>query len=86
MSNKVATGDFEFSHGLHQEANDWIMCRCGKLFSDSKTKTKWDKFENHLEEMRNDNGKIKILKGRKNYPHKPIITPKEIRSREVKNG
>jgi len=55
MSNKAQEGDFEFSHGLHQEANDWIMCRCGKLFSDSRKgkKSKWDKFNKHLEEMKN---------------------------------
>jgi hypothetical protein len=41
------------AHGLRQEANDWIMCNCGKLFGDSrmKTVTKWDKFNKHLKDM-----------------------------------
>jgi hypothetical protein len=40
----------EAKHELNQEANDWIMCKCGRIFSKSKTKTKWDKFNKHLEE------------------------------------
>ena len=39
-------------HGLNQCTNDWIMCKCGKLFADSKNgkKTAKEKFINHLQE------------------------------------
>jgi hypothetical protein len=43
--------DFEYSrHGLSQEANDWIMCRCGKVFGNGKRMSKYDKFNKHLKE------------------------------------
>jgi transposase-like protein len=37
-------------HGLNQRANDWITCKCGKLFSDSRKGrvTAKEKMENHL--------------------------------------
>jgi len=38
------------NHDLNQCANDWIMCKCGKLFSDNKTSNALDKFTNHLTE------------------------------------
>ena len=34
-------------HGLNQCANDWIMCKCGKLFGDTKMSAK-SKFIRHL--------------------------------------
>jgi len=41
-------------HGLGQHANDWVICKCGKLFSDSKKgrKTAKEKFEKHLENLK----------------------------------
>jgi len=38
-------------HKLNQCANDWIMCTCGKLFSDKEESAK-ESFLQHLE----DNG------------------------------
>lgn len=43
-------------HELNQSANDWITCKCGKLFSDSKKRkrTAKEKFEEHLLETLHD--------------------------------
>lgn len=37
-------------HRLNQKANDWITCRCGKIFGDNRKgrKTASEKFFNHL--------------------------------------
>lgn len=35
-------------HFLKQSANDWAMCSCGKLFSDSKSMSAIDKVERHI--------------------------------------
>lgn len=37
-------------HKINQEANDWIMCTCGKVFADSRggRVSKYDKFDKHL--------------------------------------
>ncbi len=39
-------------HKLHQEANDWATCKCGKLFADDRGDwgTKYDKLRKHMEE------------------------------------
>ena len=44
-------------HKLNQQANDWITCTCGKLFADSKKKTRTakEKFEEHLLETMSEN-------------------------------
>ncbi len=34
-------------HQINQCANDWIMCKCGKLFGDTKMSAK-SKFIRHL--------------------------------------
>jgi hypothetical protein len=41
-------------HGEHQEANDWVTCKCGKLFKDRKNfpGSKYDKLKEHLELMK----------------------------------
>jgi len=36
-------------HYLKQQANDWAICSCGKLFGDSKKKA-IDKIEEHIRE------------------------------------
>ena len=36
-------------HKIQQQANDWVMCSCGKLFSDSKTISKMTKIQKHIE-------------------------------------
>ena len=42
----------EEKHKLHQRANNWIMCSCGKLFANSRKGrvTAEEKFEEHLME------------------------------------
>jgi len=37
-------------HKKHQEANDWITCKCGKLFSDERDglTSKYEKLEDHI--------------------------------------
>ncbi len=35
-------------HDFNQCANDWITCKCGKLFGDTKTKMAKDIFLDHL--------------------------------------
>ena len=44
------TGEEYLNHGFHQSANDWITCKCGKLFSNSKKgrRSAKEKFEIHL--------------------------------------
>ena len=43
MRNKMENKE----HGINQCANDWIMCKCGKLFGDTKMSAK-SKFIRHL--------------------------------------
>jgi len=46
-------------HEIHQCANDWITCKCGKLFSDKKREEgALDDFIKHLRESGCDNGYI----------------------------
>ena len=42
----------KIEHGFHQEANNWIMCKCGKIFSDSRKGkvSKVDKLKYHIME------------------------------------
>ncbi len=50
-------------HEVNQYANDWITCKCGKLFSNSKKgrRTAKEKFEEHLlETLNEDNSKKEI--------------------------
>lgn len=37
-------------HCIAQSANDWLICKCGKLFADSRKGniTKFQKHEKHL--------------------------------------
>lgn len=35
-------------HEYHQGANDWVMCKCGKVFGDSKVKKAMGKLQNHI--------------------------------------
>lgn len=37
-------------HEFNQGANDWITCRCGKVFSDSRKGrvSRWDKLQKHI--------------------------------------
>ena len=40
-------------HKVHQGANDWVTCSCGKLFSDSRggRVSKWAKIRKHHKEV-----------------------------------
>lgn len=35
-------------HDFNQCANDWVTCKCGKVFGDDKDGTAKDKFLDHL--------------------------------------
>lgn len=41
------------THEKNQEANDWITCKCGELFKNSKRISKQERFANHLKEIAN---------------------------------
>jgi hypothetical protein len=40
----------ENNHKIQQQANNWLICSCGKIFADSRKGkvTKYDKFNKHL--------------------------------------
>lgn len=40
-------------HEQYQEANNWVSCKCGKLFSNSRkgNVSKYDKLKKHIEEV-----------------------------------
>jgi DNA-directed RNA polymerase subunit RPC12/RpoP len=41
------------NHEFNQEANDWVTCRCGKLFANTKRSSARKKFFKHITKMNN---------------------------------
>jgi len=38
-------------HKYHQSANDWVMCKCGKIFSGKDNYEKFNNLDKHIEEQ-----------------------------------
>ena len=51
-------------HKKHQEANDWVTCTCGKVFSETNgtDNTKYSKLKEHMEKE-NDSLNLKSRNG-----------------------
>ena len=52
MARKSLKTKQKEEHELNQCANDWITCRCGKLFGDDEDSSAKDKFLAHLEKYK----------------------------------
>ncbi len=49
-------------HKINLETENWIQCKCGRLFATSKLKTKLDKFKKHLERAKKTEEAINFVK------------------------